>query len=163
MQRQPKGFSLIEVVIAIAVVAGGLTVMLALLPSLLRNSQDAADTHTALRLPDAVHAALKEEMRGNFATFAGGIQSAGLDLVADKDGTHVRRVDAVDNPVRSRYFLIAVRGFESGELAYSAGDAVLVMHVTVSWPYQALSGTALLPVIDEADRQSITFNLALNP
>lgn len=163
MKPLRKGFSLIEVVIAIAVVAGGVTVMLALLPSLVRNSEDAADTHTSLRLPDAVHAALKKEMRGNFASFAGGIQSSGLDLVAEKDGSNVRRDDSLDNPLRSRYFLIEVRGFDTGDFTYTAGDAVLVMRVTVSWPYRVLSGGTLLPAVEAKDRQSITFNLALNP
>lgn len=163
MSQLRKGFSLIEVVIAIAVVVGGLAVILALLPTLMRNSENAADAHIALRLPGAVHAALKEEMRGGFASFAAGIRSSGLDLVAEKDGSNVRRVDVVDNPVRSRHFLIEVRGVNSGELAYNAGDAVLVMHVTVAWPYQTLAGTELLPVGDETDRQAISFNLALNP
>lgn len=163
MKPLRKAFSLIEVVIAIAVVAGGLTVMLALLPSLVRNSEDAADVHTALRLPDAVHVALKGEMRGDFASFANGIQASGLDLVAEKDGSNVRRDDASDNPVRSRHFLIEVRGFDSGELAYNAGDVVLVMRVKVSWPYRVLSGGTLLPAVEAKDRQSITFNLALNP
>lgn len=163
MMRPCKGFSLIEVVIAIAVVAGGLTVMLALLPSMVRNSSDAADTHVALRLPDAVHVALKQEMRGTFVTFANNIQASGIDFVAEKDGTNVRNDATNDDPVRSRYFLIEVRGFDTGNLAYSSGDAVLVMHVTVSWPYRVLSGGGLLPAVEAKDRQSITFNLALNP
>lgn len=163
MSQLRKGFSLIEVVIAIAVVAGGLAVILALLPTLMRNAESAAEAHIALRLPDAVHAALKQEIRGDFASFAAGIRSDGLDLVAEKNGSNVRRVDAIDDPVRSRHFLIEVRGVDSGELAYNDGDAVLVMHVTVSWPYQALAGAELLPVSDETDRQTITFNLGLNP
>jgi|UniRef100_UPI00404910B1 prepilin-type N-terminal cleavage/methylation domain-containing protein len=163
MRCRRKGFSLIEVVIAIAIVAGGVVVVLALLPTMVRNSENAADMQTALRLPDAVQAELAQEMGSALGPFANSVAVNGLELVVEQDGSNVRRRDLTDNPLRSRYFLIEVHTFATGEFAYVSGDAVLALQITVSWPYRVLAAGTLLPAGAATDRQSITFNLALNP
>ncbi|MEZ5414781.1 MAG: hypothetical protein R3F03_10765 [Opitutaceae bacterium] len=111
--------SLIEVVVAIGVVVAGVAVILALLPGLLRRTEEAADLQTALRLPDAVETRLREEMAG---AFPGGMQN-GVVLVADKEGTNVRRESQLNVPPTPAYFYIDVRSFSSGELAYRSKGA----------------------------------------
>ena len=158
-----KGFSLIEVVIAIGVVAGGVAVVLGLLPMLTRNSQDANDAQTALRLSDSVTIELREQTSSDFNSYAVSIPAAGIDLVAEKNGTNVRSLSMTDNPIRDRYFLINVRKFTTGSLAYTSGDGVLPLQVTISWPYRVLAAGTLLPESAVDERQTVTFNLALNP
>ncbi|MCF7688056.1 MAG: hypothetical protein K9M98_13245 [Cephaloticoccus sp.] len=149
--------------IAIAIVAGGVVVILALLPTMVRNSENAVDMQTALRLPGAVQAELEREMGNSLGSFANTVVLSGLELVAEQDGSNVRRRDLTDNPLRSRYFLIEVHAFAPGELAYASEDAVLALQITVSWPYQVLAAGTLSPAGATSDRQSISFNLALNP
>lgn len=161
--RAKRGFSLIEVVIAIGIVAGGVAVVLALLPTLARNSQDATDAQTALRLADAVQVELAREAGNAFNSFALSIPTNGIDLVAEKTGINVRSINATDNPVRDRYFLVNVRKFTTGNLAYTEGDAVIPLQVTISWPYRLLAAGTLLPENSLEERQTVTFNMALSP
>lgn len=129
-----SGFSLLEVVIAIGVVASGVTVLLALLPGLLRSTAESVDLQVALRLADAIEVRLDEARAG---AFPGGVQN-GLTLVADKAGTAVWREAQTDTTSRAPYFHIAVRAFASGDLAHQAGRSVLPLQVRVAWPYEAV-------------------------
>jgi len=158
MKRNPNGFSLVEVIIAIAVAGGALAVILALLSGLLRSTEGAADHQTALQLAGAIEARLYEEMGGNFP---GGLQ-VGCVLVADKIGTHLRSELESDPLLTPPYFHIAVSPFTQPPLAYQSGRAVLPLRVHVSWPYLAVlseGGNLGAP----ANTQSVEFVVTLTP
>jgi prepilin-type N-terminal cleavage/methylation domain-containing protein len=155
--HRKRGFSLIEVVIAIGVVAGGVAVILALLPGLMRQTEDADDLQTALRLPDAIESRLITEMAGNFP---GGVQN-GLVLIADKAGSNIWRNTQLNIPPVPAYFFIDVRAFTSGELAYQAGRPVLPLQVRIAWPYAAVEVAGGLDYA--GNYQAVNFIVTLAP
>jgi len=153
-----QGFSLVEVIIAIAVAGAALAVILALLSGLLRATADAADHQTALQLAGAIEVRLCEEMGG---VFSGGLQ-AGRVLVADKAGTNLRSELESDATFPPAYFYIAVAPFTQPPLAYQAGRGVLPLRVRVSWPYPAVSASISNPGT-QANTQSVEFIVTLTP
>jgi len=156
MKSGPHGFSLVEVIIAIAVAGGALAVILALLSGLLRATEDAADHQRALQLTGAVEAWLYEEMGG---AFPGGLQ-AGRVLIADKEGTNLRGELENSATLTPAYFHIAVSPFMQPPLAYETGRGVLPLRVRISWPYAAvLSAGSIAP----ANTQSVEFVVTLTP
>lgn len=166
--RARRGFSLVEVVIAVAVVAVGAVTILSLLPGIARRAADSQDAQVALRLPDAIATELRAQaaQRG-FDGLAAGIAvmssaaDEGLLLVAARDGTQVRLLNTAESPVREQFFLIEVRRFASGELVYQSGSAVLPLNVRVSWPYRQMTPTGLTPVTPFAERENVSFSVAI--
>ena len=170
--RHSAGFTLIEVVVAVALFAVGVTAMLGLLPSVTRVSDRSTDTMNALRLPDA----LRIELRRMVAV--GGLDALGEQtkpfavplpdtcvLVATRD---VSRVAALDyQPPASpdqidasaHYFLIEAWRFSDPPLAFAPGDSVLALHIRVSWPYRIPGSSVMTPA---TEREHVDFNLALN-
>jgi prepilin-type N-terminal cleavage/methylation domain-containing protein len=166
--RRRRAFSLVEVVIAVAVVAVGTVTILALLPGIARRSTDSQDAQVALRLPDAVTYELRAQaVQRGFDGLAAtvGVMSSGADegllLVAARDGSQVRLFNGAESPARDQHYLIEVRRFGAGDLAYSAGSAVLPLNVRVSWPYRQFTPEGLMPVTPVADRQTVSFNLGI--
>ncbi len=167
-----SAFSLIEVVIAVAIFAGAVTVLLALLASTLRDSADAADAQTALRLPGAVEVTLREvATREGLPTLAARIPvmdasaDRGYLLVATREGEFVRLAGAAPGGTQQRneYFLIDVRRFSAAPLAFDAARTVLPLQIRVSWPYRVLTPDGLtVPVVFD-QRRHVTFNLGLAP
>jgi len=158
VMHSKRGFSLVEVIIAIAVAGGALTVILSLLSGLLRATADAADHQTALQLAGAIEARLYEEMDG---AFPGGLQAGGV-LVADKEGANLRGELESDPMFSPAHFYIAVNPFAQPPLAYQAGRGVLPLRVRVSWPYSAVLsaiGNSGAP----ANTQSVEFVVTLTP
>lgn len=155
--RRQHGFSLVEVVIAIGVLAGGITVILALLPGLMRQTAEATDIQTALRLPDAIEVCLREEMNGGFP---GGLQN-GAVLMADKEGNNVRSESQPGTPPTPAYFYIEVEAFASGELAYRTNRPVLPLRVRVAWPYSAVKAAGGLDSV--GNFQAVSFVVSLTP
>jgi len=158
MKSSSQGFSLVEVIVAIAVAGGALAVILALLSGLLRAAEDASDHKAALQLAGAIEVRLYEEMG---ATFPGGLQ-AGRILVADKQGAALRGELESDLTLPPAYFHIAVFPFAQPPLAYEAGRGVLPLRVRVSWPYAAVLsavGNSGAP----ANTQSVEFIVTLTP
>jgi prepilin-type N-terminal cleavage/methylation domain-containing protein len=167
-----RGFSLIEVIIAVGIFAMAVAVMLGLLPSLTRQAAASADTMTALRLPDVVRTELQRvATAGGFDALAGQASPmaaplpATLNLAASRDATRVQSLGYQEPPAADRiaqdgqYFLVEVWRFNQAPLAFDPSGAVHALHVRVSWPYFAPgSPTATSP----ADREQVTFNLALN-
>jgi len=158
VKHSKSGFSLVEVIIAIAVAGGALAVILALLSGLLRASADAADHQTALQLAGAIEARLYEEMGG---TFPGGLQ-VGRVLVADKERTSLRGEQESDAVLTPAYFHIAAIPFTQPPLAYEAGRGVLPLRVRVSWPYSAVLSAMNTPEA-VANTQSVEFVVTLTP
>ena len=167
--RPHRAFSLLEVALAVAIVAGAVVVILALLLQLGKQAARSEETHVALRLPDAVATELRAlaTQRGFDALAVGiAVMSAaadeGLLLVAARDGSQVRLLSAGESPPREQYFLIEIRRFPAAPLAYSASGAVLPLSVRVSWPYRSLTPAGLTDAAPFAERQSVNFNLPLN-
>jgi len=158
MKSSPHGFSLVEVIVAIAVAGGAIAVVLALLSGLLRATEDAADHQRALQLAGAIELRLYEEMGG---TFPGGLQ-AGRILVADKEGTNLRGELESDAMLTPAYFHIAVSPFTQPPLAYEAGRGVLPLRVQVSWPYAAVLSALSNPGAS-TNMQSVEFIVTLTP
>jgi len=170
--RRNSAFSLIEVVIAVALFAGAVTVLLALLASSLRDSSDAADVQTALRLPGAVEVALRgTAAREGLATLAGRIPvidasaDRGYLLVATAEGEFVRLPGAAAGGTRmgGEYFLIDVRRFAAGPLAFDAARTMLPLQIRVSWPYRVSTPDGLAAPVPSDQRRHVTFNLGLTP
>lgn len=164
-----RAFSLIEVVITVAIVAGAVLVILALLSQLGKQAARSDDAHTALRLPDAVAVELRALVaRRGFDAVAGSAAvmsaatDAGLLLVAARDGTQVRPLTAGEAPPREQYFLVEIRRFPAAPLAYSASASAVALNVRVSWPYRVFTPTGLTAVAPFVDRQNVNFNLAIN-
>ncbi|SDS61233.1 prepilin-type N-terminal cleavage/methylation domain-containing protein [Opitutus sp. GAS368] len=169
--RQPRGFSLVEVIIAVGIFATAVAVILALLAPLSRQAAASADSLTALRLPDAIRVELGRLNRvGGFDALAGQTKPmaaplpATLALVASRDATRIQSLSylppaAADQVAQDdRFFLIEAWTFNQAPLAYDPGGAVLALQVRVSWPYFTPgSASATAP----ADREQVTFTLSL--
>lgn len=159
-----RAFSLVEVVIAAGVFAGGVAVVLALLPSLMKQSAESADLRVAQRLPDTVRVALQTEVaKRGFDALAMAIPTVsaplqhGFALVARRDGTDICPLASADIPAEGRYFVIEARKFDEPPLAHQPGAAMLAIFVRVSWPYR-IPGAA--GPIAESKRSEFTFVLA---
>ncbi|HEY4246504.1 MAG TPA: prepilin-type N-terminal cleavage/methylation domain-containing protein [Lacunisphaera sp.] len=170
--RPHAGFTLIEVVVAVALFAVAVTAMLGLLPSVTRVSDRSNDTMNALRLPDALRVELRR------AAVVGGLDALGEQtkpfaaplpetclLVATRDASRVSALDyqppasAEQVNADAQYFLIEAWRFSDPPLAFAPGDSVLALHIRVSWPYR-IPGSLVLPPATE--REHVDFNLALN-
>jgi prepilin-type N-terminal cleavage/methylation domain-containing protein len=130
--KRHHAFSLIEVVVALAIFAGAATVILALLPGLSRRGTDAADRLAAQRLPAAVRLELARLASGGLAALAAQVpyledSAPGLVLAAARNGARVAAGE-------ESFFRIECRRFPTGPLAYLDGDAMLVVAVRVTWP-----------------------------
>ena len=165
-----RGFSLVEVVLAIGVLAIAVAGVLALLPSLTREVADTSDAMTAQRLPEAVHVEFERlaaggSLAGLASRFAVSGNASTLRLVAARDGTHVQPMDTAYLPPEKQYFLIELWRFPPGPLAYEpATGAVLPAWAKVSWPYRRPGGTSGSAYVETADaeRASFTFTVAVN-
>lgn len=169
--RTYRGFTLIEVVIAVGIFAAAVTVALALLPALTRQAGDAGDAQAAQRLPDGIRVELQRlAVTGGFDALANRVPvmssplPGGLDLVAARDcsrvhsGSYLPPALSEQLPLAEQYFAVEVWRFSQPPLAYDPAAAVLALTVRVSWPYHAPASPAPVAL---ADRQQITFTLSL--
>lgn len=164
-------FSLLEVIIAVAIFAGAVSLLLGLLPGLTRQSAVSADTLTALRLPDALRVELTRMARaGGFDALANEAKPLATLLpdtcllVATRDGARLHALlyqlpPAADQIAEdSRYFLIEVWRFGDAPLAFDPRGALLALHGRVSWPYRIPGTLAITPA---TARERVTFNVTL--
>ena len=161
-----------EVVIAVGIFAGAVSVMLGLLPALARQAGATADSLTATQLPDAIRLELQRVgSSGGFEALVGQCQPLGvpapatLTLVTDRSAQRVQTLDYLP-PVNgeriateSRYFAIEVWRYNTEPLAFSPGGQLLALQVRVSWPYRLPGSTTATAL---GDREQITFSLALS-
>lgn len=147
MTRSPslRAFSLLEVVIAVALFVMTVTTILALLPALSQRSSAVADRLAAQRLPDAVKLELKRIAATGLDALAARVPvmdetvPAGFPLVATRNGA---RVISRDDPApaagsiaeEERYFLIECWRFPGEPLRYHNEGGLLVVCVQVTWP-----------------------------
>ncbi|MCR6656703.1 MAG: hypothetical protein NVV63_13025 [Opitutus sp.] len=165
--RGQGAFSMVEVVIAVSVLAVAVATVLALLPLLTREMADSGDSLVAQRFSGAIEAEMRRLAgSGSLDTLATSIKpsdaSSTLTLVAPRDGRDVREESASDVEEWAQYFAIELWQFSTPPLAYErAVGAVLPVQVRVSWPYKlrAQDGGAVRTEIE--DRSSITFTVSL--
>jgi prepilin-type N-terminal cleavage/methylation domain-containing protein len=178
-----RGFSLIEVVIAVGIFAGAVVVILALFGPLNRSIGEVADTSRAARLAEAINAELlrirdvQAPTSGTKLDAVAALVNGGtiLRLVASTDGSHVVwETNAANDPVtgsppgialRDRYYLIEVRA-QPAPLNYTAGtSAFLALTATIKWPYQVATGPGAgdATAADLTQAQTLLLNYALPP
>jgi type II secretory pathway pseudopilin PulG len=172
LRCQFRGFSLVEVILAVGIFATAVAVLLALLAPLSRQAAASADMLATLRLPGAIQSELRRMATtgglDNLASQATPMIAAWpstLTLVATRDCARVQSLSYLPPPaddqvpVSDRFFVIEAWRFNQAPLAFDAGGPVLALHVRVSWPYFAPGATAATPL---ADREQVTYNLSLN-
>jgi prepilin-type N-terminal cleavage/methylation domain-containing protein len=167
---QRAGFSLLEVVVATGIFAVAVTVLLALLPSLMRQSTEAADLLAAQRLPDSLHIELQRLAAADFDGLATTVPvmttplADGLLFVAARDGGRLQSVNyrppaaGQQLPPDQRHFAIEAWRFNQGTLATDATAPVLVVWVRISWPYSSPGSATPTPL---AARRQFTFQVSL--
>jgi prepilin-type N-terminal cleavage/methylation domain-containing protein len=142
---QCRGFSLIEVVIAVGIFAVAVIGLVGFLPMLARESTEASDASVAAHLPAALESELGRliALQG-FGAFADAVPlmeaSAmnGMSFVASRDGAALASVasPAVAVPDDDQYFRLDVSRFNAPPLVFEHAGAVLALYVRVSWPYR---------------------------
>jgi len=154
---------LVEVVIALGVAASGLLVILALVPSILKQQTNSESTYIAVGFPDAITAELKR-IGGIDVTSLGARASAfenevsSLRLVASHEGANIR--EFIDDQ-KSQFYLIELYRFPAtSPLAYDSNAGFIALQARVSWPFRP-SGDPNGQVA-AANREWVTFNLAVN-
>ena len=161
-----RAFSLVEVVVAIGIVAGSLVVVLAALPALLRQSADAADLLVAQRLPDLIHLELERNVASaGFDSVAAAIPvmgvplRAGREFVVTADGLRIQTgISGTTIAAEDGYFLIELWRFAENPLVFDAAAAVLPAYVRISWPFHAHGESAATSV---GSRSEYCFVLSL--
>ena len=175
---EKRGFSLVEVVVAVGIFALAIVGVIGLLAPSIKAVSDIADTNVAARLAQNIQMEL--ENYGFSSVVSATNSSQKIQLVATKDGLRVARSNgttppADNNPVTGtppgiaaadRYYLVEVTQFPAGNtLAYTAANnpGFVALSVRVLWPYQlpAAGGTSRAGVASE--QTSTIFNFALRP
>lgn len=165
-----RAFSLVEVIIAVGLFATSVTVMIALLPSLARQSAESSALLAAQRLPDALKVELTRLARTNFDALAGQVPvmsaplTGGLGFVADRDAARLQSRDYLPPATgqlaeSEQHFLVECWRFPDEPLRFDNQKGFLALVVRVSWPYR-LPGTSA-PTAESA-RSQFMLTVALN-
>lgn len=161
--RRGRGFSLVEVLVAVGICAVAVVAAVALFGPAVRATREVGDRRAAVRLAETVDAELR---RGGYALVSAALAGGGvLELVARADGSQVVPLADADHepvpgappgiPVAARYFRVEV----APALRPAAEAACLVLEVRVSWPLALPPDGAITPA---AQRSEIRFHTALN-
>lgn len=188
VKKRRFGFSLIEVIVAVAIFAGSVVAILGLLSPASQSVEDVLDSYTANRLTENIRAELSRIGFDEAVSLTGGTNT--ILLVARQDG---ERVLLLDDPgggapadrvlndatlpgmaERDRYFIISL-GRQTGDLAYSPISGFLALRANVSWPYQrpvgpqstttVASGTGAdgFRSVPASERRTIAYYFAIKP
>ena len=176
-----RAFSLIEVVVALGLLAVTVVAVLALQGSIGRAVADVSDHHRAAQLADAIGVELRrlrdlplpEGRPDSLEALSVLIPPEGSDqplrLVAPREGTRVIRESDADHPVnglpwRDRYYLIEVRQ-QPAPLAYAPGAGYLAVAVTVKWPFQVAADSSATGAVaaDPTQASMLILSFALTP
>jgi len=189
-QGKSAGFSLLEVVVAVGLVAVVLVTLLGWFGPAMRSAAATADVQVASGLAEDIQLELERLAAGHgLDGLAAMVPPSGSDLalrlVAARDGRRVRCADpadptadrALDDPAspgiawRDRYFLAEV--VRQPDLPYRPGAGFLAVSVRVSWPYRLPAGPATpgnrQPATDPSrevpvnERRALVFTFALRP
>ena len=161
-----RGFSLVEVVIAVGIFAASIVVVLSLLPSLVAQSADSADRLVAQRLTDTIRIELDRQAIGvGFDALAATVpvMSAPLEngwpLVVAANGLRIEPNGSGGIANEDQHFLVEIWRFPQAPLSYDPASAVLPLYARISWPYR-IRGFATITQL--GDRQQLTLTLALD-
>jgi len=160
MKTKPAGsraFTLLEVVVAIGILAVTLIAVFGLLAASTRPAGVIADTQVAAHLGENIQDELERlkaglGLDGLAAIVPLGGSAAPLQLVATRDGRRVLRADgsapaagnSLNDPLRrgianrDRYYLAEVT--QQLDLPYAPGAGFLAVSVRVTWPYRLPAG-----------------------
>jgi len=168
-------FTLIEVVVALGIFAGGIITVIALIGPLNRAAGEVSGANGAAGLGPAIQIEL-ERLRDEITVPVGqsrldqlAVNITGANpvrFIATKDSTHIVDASFVENDpitatprgiaLNDRYYYIQVSP-QSAPLDYTAGDGFLAVSLLVSWPYQIAIG-------DNPEQASVLIlNAALTP
>jgi prepilin-type N-terminal cleavage/methylation domain-containing protein len=175
------GFTLIEVVVALGLLAVTVTGVIALHTAIARSATDASEQYRAAQLADVIDVELRrlrdlpvpEGQPGKLDALANLIppsdSNSPLRLVASRDATRAMRESEADQPATGialgdRFFLIEVRQ-QPAPLDYTRGAGYLAVSLTVKWPYQLATGPDSTGAMaaDLAQASVLVFNSALTP
>jgi len=165
-----RAFSLIEVIVAVALFASSVVVVLALLPALTRRGAETTDRLVAQRLPDAIQVELTRLAAPGFDVLAGRMPlmgappENGLAMVSTRDGSRLQALDDLPPtdgrmPEQAQYYLIECWRFPDGPLQYDVAQSAMALTVRVSWPYRQPGTTATTPA---DSRHELIFTVSLN-
>lgn len=180
-RQRGRGFSLVEVIIAIGIFAATIVAVIGLLGPISQQVRDLQDTKVANSLPSPI---LEELNRVGFDFFVSinnsGVGSVNgsiseddpIELYATADGSVVSMAsdpDALAIPEAARYFLIEVylaAGVDDGEnLSYKTdpADAYIALKVDISWPFYIRTGPgdSDFVEVDSADRRNYEYYTAV--
>lgn len=163
-------FTLVEVIIAVGVFAASVTVVVALLPALARQSGEATSSLAAQSLPGALQTELLRQAALGFDALGGqvpvmnGPLESGLAFVADRDATRLHSRDYLQPavgvlPAVEQYFLIECWRFPNDPLRFDSQKGFLALAVRVSWPYRLAGSSA---PSDPTTRSHLLFTVVLN-
>lgn len=183
-------FSLLEIVVAIGILAVTLATVLGLTGSTMRSAGAAADVAVAARLGANIRSELERlkadlGLSGMATMVPPGGSAAPLQLVATRDGRHMLRSDgaapaagrALNDPVlpgialRERYYLAEVT--QQLDLPHAPEAGFLALSVRVTWPYRLPVGPATPDAtavdadagreVPRNERSVTVFNFVLRP
>lgn len=167
--RPVRGFTLMEVIIAVGLFVTAVTVIIGLIAALSRQGTESADMLTAQRLPEPLKVELSRLAQAGLDNLAGQVPvmsaplSAGLAFASPRSATRVVSLEylpppADPIPLMEQYYLVECWKFPSEPLRFDGQKAFLALHVRVSWPYRLpdLSVPTAL-----ADRSQVTFTMSL--
>ncbi len=155
---------------AVALFAGSIVVVLALLPALTGRGTETQDRLVAARLPDAVRIELKRLAATGLEALAAQAPTLasppidGLALVATRDGGRLNALDYGPSPAHAiaeveQYFLVECWKFPEEPWRFESSDSAMALAVRVSWPYRLPSATAPVP---QETRHEIWFPVGIN-
>lgn len=138
-----EGFTLLEIIIALAVFGFVVTGLLAFLPWAIEGKANIKDFNTACAMPDAIQVEL-EHLGFNAVEELTRPDGEGLYLVARRDGVEVRYekdLDPLEIHEPERYFLIHCIQFPpKNRHAHDPSNGWLALQVDVQWPYKVGGG-----------------------
>lgn len=177
-----RGFSLVEVVVAVGIFALAIVGVIGLLAPSIKAVSEIADTNVAARLAQNIQMELENY---GFAPVVTATDPNGslkkIQLVATKDGLRVVRsngttpIPADNDPVTGtppgiaaadRYYLVEVTQFPAGNtLAYTAANnpGFVALSVRVLWPYKLPAAGGTSRDGSPSEQNSSIFNFALRP
>lgn len=161
------GFSLLEIVIAVAIFSTAIVAILGLMGPLTNATREVLDSSVAARLADNVDRELKRGL--NFAELGIATDSASNPLVlyGTQDGSrvilHQDRLNlSTDNPPgilpRDRYFVLFIAKLNLPD----SGANFRALVIRTEWPYAPQQEPATPPVSD-VSRTGFAFHTAILP
>lgn len=170
MIREPRAFSLLEVIVAVGLFGGAVAVIIGLMGPLSRHATDSLDVLAAQQLSDPLKIELTRLRGENLDELAAQIPvmaaplGGGLAFASPRDAARVVSVEyhkpATDQVLPGeQYYLVECWKFPPGPLGYDPPKAFLALYVRVSWPYHLPGVTAEIPL---KDRSQITFTASLS-